>query len=568
MSARAAAVVVSLALVAAPRPAQACGGFFCSSTPIVQTQERIVYALESDGSLTMTVEVQYGGRDDDFAWILPVPTAPTISLGSAALLDALDAASAPTFGYEQRVRGVCRDYPGCIVRGEEPEAASCGVDVVERPTGYVDELTEPPPPVPEPPPSWMDGSVVIHGEAPVGPYESVTISANSASDVVAWLDAHGYLVPVQTVPLLEPYVAQGFAFVALRLAANRADGVLRPVQLRFPPNADGSAAEACLPLRLTAVASAATLGITAMFLAEAPVMSSNFSVVDFDPTDPVNSVLWPPSAVPWSSWVSNAVQPFSGQAFVIDYVGRTPAVALALPSVLDLSTESDPGRFVQALAARGYAPDAELVALFELYLPAPAGQPPASYYYCLAAGGACEAPPRFQPADLARSIDELITTPRAEGEAMVRRRPRMTRLSAVLTPAQMVLDPIFVPVPGHPDVARSHPAVLVTSCSDGYYPGDAPWELRVGEGSALDLRAGGVTIASSPGFGADPVEYCDRFGARPSGRPASERARLCGYRSTGCTAAGTLPAWAGLVSVLLVPVLVWHGRRAARARKV
>jgi hypothetical protein len=56
--------------------AHACGGFFCSSSPIDQAGETIVYGLEDDGTLTMAVQLRYAGDDDDFAWIMPVPAPP------------------------------------------------------------------------------------------------------------------------------------------------------------------------------------------------------------------------------------------------------------------------------------------------------------------------------------------------------------------------------------------------------------------------------------------------------------------------------------------------------------
>src|SRR5262245_12426023 len=44
--------------------AHACGGFFCSTAPVDQSSERIVYGLEADGTLTMAVQIQYRGSDD------------------------------------------------------------------------------------------------------------------------------------------------------------------------------------------------------------------------------------------------------------------------------------------------------------------------------------------------------------------------------------------------------------------------------------------------------------------------------------------------------------------------
>lgn len=556
MSALRGSGLLALVLLASvPTPASACGGFFCSSRPVVQSAERVVYVLEDDGSLSMSVEISYGGVDDDFAWILPVPTPPTISLGTTALFDALDVASRPSFGYEQRVHGTCRDYPLCLRRGEEPPVGSCPEDTLEGPMRYEDSRTEPPPPVELPPPSWEDGGITLYAEAPVGPYDTVVLGSSSADAVIAWLRDHGYDVPAESGPLLSPYAAMGHVFVALRLSANRADDTLRPVTLRFAPGADGTAAEACLPLRLTPIASAPSLPIVAFFLAAAPVTSRNFARGEIDLEDPR---FWLEGRT-WSDAVAEAVAPFDGRAFVTDYAGRTPDVSLALPSVADLATESSPDRFIRALVARGYPPDDELLELLELYLVPPIGTFSTSYYNCLAAADGCGSPVRFQPAELAAGIMLRITEPRLAAEAMVARRPRLTRLSTVLSPAQMTVDPIFVADAGLPDVGRLHPAVLVTQCSDAYYGEDAPWALMRGEGTALDLRAGGRAIASSPGTLADPAAYCARFDATPGVGPASEAARRCGYR-TGCSASGEVGRWAGALALIVTPWFVWRAR--------
>jgi hypothetical protein len=367
---------------------------------------------------------------------------------------------------------------------------------------------------------------------------------------------HGYDVPTETAPLLAPYAALGHVFVALRLSANRADEPLRPVTLRFAPGPGGSPAEACLPLRLTPIASASTLPIIAFFLADAPVAARNFGLAEVNREDPR---FWL-EGLAWETAVAEAVQPFEGRAFVTDYAGRVPDVELELPSVADLADETDPQRFVSALVARGYPPDDDLLELLERFLVPPSGTPPVTYYNCLARETSCGDPERFQPRELVDGIGLRITGPRAEATRMVQRRPRLTRLSTVLTPAQMTVDPVFITDSGLPDVGRIHPAVLVTQCSAEYYGDEAPWALMLDEGTALDLRAGGRAIASSAGMPADPVAYCAQFDALPGGGVASEEARRCGY-TTGCSASGDVGIWATSIFLLLTPVFVWHARK-------
>src|SRR5688572_29388026 len=60
--------------------ALACGGFFCSQTPVLQTSERVIFEIDGD-VITAYVQLQYQGNDPNFAWIVPVPEAPEVEVG-------------------------------------------------------------------------------------------------------------------------------------------------------------------------------------------------------------------------------------------------------------------------------------------------------------------------------------------------------------------------------------------------------------------------------------------------------------------------------------------------------
>ena len=64
--------------LSSPAAALACGGFFCSSTPVDQQAERILFVDEGDDTWSAYVEIQYKGESDAFAWIVPVPEVPEL----------------------------------------------------------------------------------------------------------------------------------------------------------------------------------------------------------------------------------------------------------------------------------------------------------------------------------------------------------------------------------------------------------------------------------------------------------------------------------------------------------
>ncbi|MBZ0120049.1 MAG: DUF2330 domain-containing protein, partial [Sandaracinaceae bacterium] len=380
------AVAASALALLPARPALACGGFFCSSSPINQSKEIIVYGLEDDGTVTMSVQVQYQGRDEDFAWILPLPAPPTeIGVGDDALFQALSQATSPIFTLEERMEGTCRASPMCTYPSYGGGCSLGCASYSAAPRDFADAGSA----------LQADAGVRVYSEATIGPYDTVVLGASAAATVIDWLQTNGYDVPASSERLLEPYAAQGHVFVALRLTANRLSSVLRPITVRMPTS------EACLPIRLTPIATTPTLPIEAYFLGRAQVRSSNYSTAEIE----LAPNLWR-GTLTYDEAVRQRVQALGGRAFATDYAGAVPDIAITIPSVLVLETETDPARFLQGLSARGLSGTRLLSDLFDAYLTPPSGEDTVSYLNCLASGStsSCGTPIRFDAAGLARAI--------------------------------------------------------------------------------------------------------------------------------------------------------------------
>src|SRR6188768_4380721 len=106
---------VTLAALLAPRPAQACGGFFCSATnPVNQAAERIIFAKNSDATVTAVIEIQYQGPSTNFSWLLPISSVPTgdqIAVASNLAFQRLQQATNPQYNLTLRVEGTCDQSP-------------------------------------------------------------------------------------------------------------------------------------------------------------------------------------------------------------------------------------------------------------------------------------------------------------------------------------------------------------------------------------------------------------------------------------------------------------------------
>src|SRR3954447_24787228 len=85
------ALVGGLGLVAAAaQPALACGCFAPPdpTTPVVQAGERIVFGVYG-GQVVAHIQIQYKGDAKDFGWLLPLPSLPTLELGTDELFSRL-----------------------------------------------------------------------------------------------------------------------------------------------------------------------------------------------------------------------------------------------------------------------------------------------------------------------------------------------------------------------------------------------------------------------------------------------------------------------------------------------
>lgn len=261
-------------------------------------------------------------------------------------------------------------------------------------------------------------------------------------------------------------------------------------------------AMACLPIRLTAIATVPNLPIRTFFLASQPVTTANYSLAEIRPDGPG---LWT-GAQRWNSLVGQAVRELGGQAFAREYAGSPPAISVALEPVDDLATITDPSEYLDQLSWRGYAGDPYLLDLFALYLTPPDGYTgdPRDYYNCLfrSSRSACGEPATFDPVALTTAIDAEIAAPRREAERMVRSHRHLTRLSTFLAAEDMTIDPVFRQDEGLEDLSNVHVADLVTQCSEGYFHEGAPQVWRIE----------GEEYAGRPGTAANDSNYCTRMG--------------------------------------------------------
>lgn len=267
--------------------AAACGGFFCSRTPVDQTAEHILFTVNADATVTAHVQISYTGERDAFAWIVPVPSVPKLEADfPARAYPALDLATEP-----QYLRNAClRD---------NPFAAGGG-----------------------PPPTAEDGGVSVLAREVVGPFDTVTLEGDSGEELVRWLQNNGYRITDRMAPLLAPYVADRMKFVALRLLPEKDVTDITPLSMTYAGD------KPMIPIRLTAVAAQPEMGLVAYILSDRRYAPDNFvdlripdSAIEFDQYGYQNNYL---------SVVSRESDRVGGQAFVTEYAQGTADLATEL----------------------------------------------------------------------------------------------------------------------------------------------------------------------------------------------------------------------------------------------
>ncbi len=285
----AATLAMATAVLLTPTEAEACGGFFCGQQPVDQQAERVVFAMNGDGTVTMISQISYTGASEDFAWVLPlsaVPAVESLETFPQLALTGLDAQTGPQFVMPT-------DCPGLFLE----DAATGG-------TGGG--------------PSRSGGGVEVHIRAEVGPYDVAVIESTDPMALYEWLRTEGYRVSSAMEPYIRVYTEEGMKFLALKLQDDADTSDITPFKFTLPGDVPS------VPLRLTALAAEPEMGIAVFILGDMRYgPAGTWTEVDIDDSE----IVWRPYTYPmetnWAALVARAVDAVEGRGFVTEYAGST-----------------------------------------------------------------------------------------------------------------------------------------------------------------------------------------------------------------------------------------------------
>lgn len=295
-----AGLAISTALSFSPRAASACGGTFCSSSPITQNAERVLFIRTDDNDTTAVVQIQAQGNDPDFAWVVPLDSLPRdIHEEPTSTFTGLDQSTAPTYLFFNR---------SSLSSGSGGGGGGCGSsDSVTLPSSSPDR----------------DSSVRVWASGETGSYRYDVVSSEDPTALRHWLDDNHYQTPVEAEPIIGEYVSEHKVFLAVRLRS--VQGVLS--FLVSPLAFTYSGRTPCVPIRLTRIATVPTLPILTYVIGNTRAIPMNFSQTTVADADVARLGPTRFNTQSYDQLVTNAVNEAGGRAWVTEFANALPDLA-------------------------------------------------------------------------------------------------------------------------------------------------------------------------------------------------------------------------------------------------
>lgn len=283
------ACVLGLVTGSAPSPSAACGGLFCANTPVDQTAQRIIFAVnEAAGEITAYVQITYTGSSDAFSWIVPVPNNPKVGVADIAAFDELSQLTTP--------RLVFPPVPDCFT-----------LPVV----------------------AGADSAVNVLQQGTVGPYDFTVIEDKDPAVLLSWLRDNGYRITPETESLIKVYTDQGMVFLAMKLSSDKDVQNIQPVALTYKASAP------MIPMRLTAVAANPNMAITTWIFANKQATPANMTRLLMRKND--LAMTDTSGGNNYNELRTGVLDSVQGKGFVIEYAQPTSALQSSDPLIKELS---------------------------------------------------------------------------------------------------------------------------------------------------------------------------------------------------------------------------------------
>jgi hypothetical protein len=401
-----------------------------------------------DNTITAVIQIMYEGPSDDFAWVLPVPGTPKVAVSSDAAFRELRRLTDPVF----RVQFTSLD---CGTR-----SATLG-----NSPGFADAGTN-------------GGPVTVRASGAIGPYDyrviEVTPGVSDPAKVgLDWLSDNGFDVGDLAPEVLRPYLEDGLNLLAFKLTKDSDSGSIRPVMITY------DAELASIPIRPTAVAAEADMGVLVFLLSDARAVPQNYKALVLNETlidwfNPMNN---------YGSVVSRAADEAQGQGFVTEFAGKHESLAIGIFTRADeltweafrrANTDQATDADVVQLAVQNWNTWQGFDEALATALTAMPAQVTLESVKLNPRGALAMAGVVFDRALFIEKLAEWVIDPLDSTQQLFETRPYLTRLYTTMSPPEMTMDPSFTFNPDLDDVSNVHVAQGTTGCTGSNYSVQLP----------------------------------------------------------------------------------------------
>ncbi len=276
----------------------ACGGFFCTTTPVDQNAERIIFTQNGDGTVSAYVQIEYTGEAPDFSWILPLPEAippeaVEVPEDAMAAFTELEVATDPVF--------LMPPWPECL----QNRAVAATT-------------------------TTASSSVEVFASGEVGPYGFDVVGSEDPLALITWLRDNSYRVTEAMEPLINVYVEESFVFLAMKLRPDSGVQDVEPVKVTYPSQAP------MIPLRLTAVAANPDMAVMVWVYAQEQAVPANYAHETIANDELVFFGFGGTSN--YRTLMGQKANQHQGQAFITEYAGPSARLQVTHPLLRDLAS--------------------------------------------------------------------------------------------------------------------------------------------------------------------------------------------------------------------------------------
>ncbi len=294
-------LLVVAALSLSSGAAQACGGFFCTNVPVDQAAERIIFAVNDDGTMDAYVQINYTGAPDTFAWVVPVPNPPKVDVATMTMLRELDRLTQPVY--------------------VAPSLSNACAEAMRR---------LPVPAAAQQPPGTSAGGVTVFDQGSVGPFNYAVVGSDDPKAMIKWLQDNKYQITSAMEPFIDVYVKEKMVFLAMKLQPNKQVRDIQPVKMTY------KSAKPMIPLRLTAVAATPNMVVLTWILSKSQAQPENYAVVNVPDDDIVFTAF---GGNNYNQLVQRRLGEQKGRAFITEYAGAANRFSVQDPALRALLSQ-------------------------------------------------------------------------------------------------------------------------------------------------------------------------------------------------------------------------------------